>query len=485
MLRIKILTIMLCLGGFLGLWNTVCEAKEPLRKPNFIIVFTDDQGYQDLGVFGSPNIKTPRIDALAKEGRKFTNFYAQTVCGPSRAALMTGCYPLRLAKLQHPTDVHPFLHPKEITIAEVLKGQGYRTGMFGKWDMAGHYKQKQTKDKKGYNPQLLPQYQGFDYFFGTPASNDKVVNILRNDKVIEEKADMAYLTKRYTDEAVAFIERNHEQPFFVYLAHSMPHTLIDASPDFKGKSSRGLYGDVIEEIDFNVGKIVDKVKALGLENDTYIFYFSDNGPWWIKGEQGGTATPLRGAKTSTWDGGVRVPCVMWAPGRIPAGTTSNTLSTTMDMLPTIAELAGTEAPSDRKIDGHSITRMIHGKTTFKSPTKVFYYYQNSHLQALRVGKWKLHVPRPNVKGWKPHWSNHIAKEDILINSEPVLYNLDKDIGEQNDVAHKHPKVVERLMRLAEEGRKDIGDYNRRGEGIRNFEPFDPRPDVKNPKIRWR
>jgi hypothetical protein len=243
--------------------------------PNFVVVFADDLGYHDLGCYGSPLIRTPNIDRIAKEGVKFTDFYAQTVCGPSRAALMTGCYPLRVAKKANDVSVHPFLHRKEITIAEILKEQGYATGCFGKWDLAGHSQVR-------YAPELLPTKQGFDNFFGTPSSNDSRVNLLRNEEIVEKDADMATLTKRYTDEAINFISRNQKKPFFVYIPHTMPHTLLAASEEFKGRSKRGMYGDVVEEIDANVGRLLNHIQELGLDESTYVFFISDNGPWWIK-----------------------------------------------------------------------------------------------------------------------------------------------------------------------------------------------------------
>ena len=448
------------------------------RQPNFIIIFTDDQGYQDVGCFGSPKIKTPRLDQMADEGRKFTSFYAQTVCGPSRAALMTGCYPLRVAKRHQPVTVHPYLHPKEITIAEVLKPQGYATAVFGKWDLAGHSQQMmESPGARGYDPQLLPLHQGFDYFFGTPTSNDKVVNIVRDAEVIEEQADMNLLTRRYTDEALGFIDAHKDRPFFVYLPHTMPHTQLGASADFRGTSARGFYGDVIEEIDFNVGRIIDTVKDLKLQDDTYIFFFSDNGPWHRQGDHGGCALPLRGAKTSTWEGGLRVPCIMWAPGRIPAGTTCDEIAATLDMMPTLARLAGTSPPDDRVIDGHDICDLMHGVAGAKSPTEAFYYYQHVHLQAVRSGRWKLHLPRPAKPPWGPNWAAHIDAGDVFDIDEPLLYDLDADIGERNNVAAAHPEVVKRLRNLADKARHDIGDYDTKGQGIRNFEPFDPRPNI--------
>jgi len=440
-------------------------------KPNFIIIFTDDQGYQDVGCFGSPKIKTPRLDRMAREGMKFTSFYAQTVCGPSRASLMTGCYPLRVAKRNNQMDIHPFLHTKEITIAEILKGAGYTTGAFGKWDLAGH---SQTR----YDPKLLPTRQGFDYFFGTPTSNDRLVNLLRNEKVIEKSADMNTLTRRYTDEAIAFIERSKDKPFFVYVPHTMPHTILGASERFRGTSKRGFYGDVIEEIDWNTGRILDTVKKLGLDDRTYVIFCSDNGPWWIRKAHGGSCKPLRGAKTSTWEGGLRVPCIMRAPGRIPPGTTCDEITCTMDMLPTLAALAGADVPKDRVIDGHDIRFMMHGRPGATTRKEAFYYYQHTHLQAVRSGKWKLHVARPAQPPWGPKWARHIDPADVIEIKKPLLFDLEADIGETTDVAAANPKVVARLLALIEKGRNDIGDYNRIGKGARFYDPQPRRPDVK-------
>ncbi|MHC4743201.1 MAG: sulfatase-like hydrolase/transferase [Planctomycetota bacterium] len=442
-------------------------------KPNFIIVFTDDQGYQDIGCFGSPSIKTPNLDKMADEGVRFTSFYAQTVCGPSRAALMTGCYPLRVAKRNNQVDVHPYLHTKEITVAEVLKDAGYATACFGKWDLAGHR-------QKGYDSNLLPTRQGFDYFFGTPTSNDSVVNLLRNEQVIERSADMNTLTRRYTDEAIAFIRANKDKPFFIYIPHTMPHTKLGASDEFRGKSKQGLYGDVIEEIDHNVGRILSTVKELALDKKTYVIFTSDNGPWEIKKAHGGSALPLRGAKTSTWEGGLRVPCIMRAPGRIPPATVCDEIASTMDILPTLAKLAGTEASTDRVIDGHDIAPLMHGQKGATSPTEAFYYYQHTHLQAVRSGKWKLHLPRPANPPWTPNWARHIKQEDVFEIKEPLLFDLQNDIGEQTDVAKSHPDVVARLLELGEKARADIGDYNRVGAGARFFDPQPKRPDI----VKW-
>lgn len=451
-------------------------------KPNFVIIFVDDLGYQDVGCFGSPNIKTPRLDQMAREGIRFTNFYAQTVCGPSRAALMTGCYPLRLAIEKNRVEVHPHLHLKEVTIAEMLKDVGYATAAFGKWDLAGH-------SQTGYTPGLLPKYQGFDYFFGTPTSNDSIANIIRNTEMIEKKADMSQLTKRYTDEAIGFIKRSKGKPFFVYLAHSMPHVRLAVSEQFKGKSAGGIYGDVVEELDWNIGRILDLLKAEGLDNNTYVIFASDNGPWYLgrsKGhlkrigkdaaKHGGSALPLRGAKTSTWEGGLRVPCIIRAPGKVPSGAVCNEIACTMDMMPTLARLAGGKVPTDRVIDGNDITDLIHGVAGAKSRKKAFFYYQRTRLEAVRVGKWKLHVPRPADK----KWAHYSKAEDVFDIKSPMLFDLDADIGEKHNVAAQHPEVVADLMKHIEHARSDIGDFNRKGKNARFFDPQPQRPDIDNP-----
>jgi len=451
-------------------------------KPNFIIIFADDQGYQDLGCYGSPDIKTPNIDRMATEGMRFTDFYAQTVCGPSRAALMTGCYPLRVAIDKNRVEVHPHLHLKEITIAEVLREVGYTTAAFGKWDLAGH-----SQDK--YSPELLPKHQGFDYYFGTPSSNDRIVNIIRNTKMIEKNADMSLLTKRFTDEAIGFIKRSKDKPFFVYLAHPMPHVRLERTDQFKGKSAGGIYGDVIEEIDWNVGRILDTLKAEGLDDNTYVIYTTDNGPWYLGRSaghlkrigkdaeaHGGSAAPLRGAKTSTWEGGLRVPCVVRAPGKVPAGTVCTELACTMDMLPTIANLAGGRVPDDRIIDGNDITDLIHGVDGAKSQKKAFYYYQQTRLLAVRAGRWKLHLPGPRK------WLNYYKAEDAIEVSAPLLYDLEADIGEKKNIADQHPEVVAKLKKLVEKARSDIGDYNRVGLGARFFDPGPRRPDVGKERL---
>ncbi|MCO8123478.1 sulfatase [Stieleria sp. TO1_6] len=455
-----------------GLVGLVTQARADHPPPNFVIIFADDLGYGDLGCFGSTTIKTPNIDKMAAEGMRLTSFYAQTVCGPSRAALMTGCYPLRVAIHHNKVEVHPELHRDEITLAEVLKPAGYTSAAFGKWDLAGH--------KSGhYVPSLLPLHQGFDEFFGTSTSNDSHVDLMRGDDVIEKRADMRHLTRRYTDEAINFIRRSKSQPFFVYLAHTMPHVKLAVSDAFAGKSAGGLYGDVVEEIDANVGRILETLKNEGLDENTYVIFTSDNGPWYFGRSpshlkrfgknavaHGGSAAPLRGAKTSTWEGGLRVPCIIRAPGKIPAGSQCDEIASTMDLMPTFAKLAATNAPTDRVIDGNDIRDLIHGVAESKSPTEAFYYYRRTRLEAVRSGKWKLHRALPIDKAWE----KFSKAEDVVQTDQPLLFDLDADIGEQKDVAAEHPEIVAELLQLIEKARVDIGDGEQVGKNARFFDP---------------
>lgn len=461
-------------------WSFLSAVDAAQAPPNFVIIFSDDQGYQDVGCFGSPDIRTPRLDQMAAEGTKFTSFYAQPICGPSRAALMTGCYPLRVAERGNVKQVHPILHEDEITIAEVLQQQGYATACFGKWDLAKH-------SQTDFFIDLFPTRQGFDFFFGTPTSNDRVVNLYRNETLEQPNASMATLTQRYTDEAIRFIEENKERPFFVYLPHSMPHTRLDASEQFKGKSPRGLYGDVIEELDFHTGRILDSLKQLGLADNTYVLFTSDNGPWLIKNknhadghlqrDHGGSAGPLRSGKVSTFEGGVRVPAILWGHRRIASGTACDSIATTMDLLPTLAALAGAGVPDDRVIDGEDISHLFHGQFDKANPKKAYFYYLRVHLQAVRQGKWKLHLPRPKEPaGVAPFGRNaHIATKDRVGFDEPFLVDLENDIGETTNVSDAHPLVVQRLLALTQEMRNDLGDFDHVGKNMRFFDPISPRP----------
>lgn len=481
-------------GMWVGLLLAASCGLSAPAKPNFVIIFADDLGYGDLGCYGSKTIRTPRLDRMAAEGMRFPDFQAQPVCGPSRASILTGCYPVRVATHQNKVEIMPRLHPKEITIAEVLKDAGYTSMAIGKWHLAGH-------SQTDYTVEHLPTRQGFDRYFGTPSSNDAVANLLRDETMVEREADMSTLTARYTDEAIAFIKQNKARPFFVYLAHSMPHTKLGASARFRGKSKGGLFGDAVEELDWEVGRLLDTLKAEGLDESTYLVFTSDNGPWFIdrhlaapndpntrgpkgalkypftqrdeRGAHGGSAGPLRGFKTSAWEGGFRVPCIVRAPGRVPAGMVCQELATTLDLLPTFAKLAGAKAPTDRVIDGHDITALLHGQRAVKSPTQTFYYYQRHRLRAVREGSWKLHLPGPEDE----LWAIYLKPEESAAITEPLLFNLADDIGERNNVAAKHPDVVKRLLAVAEKARDDLGDVNRIGRGARYFDPEPKRPDI--------
>ncbi len=460
--------------GMAGEQNSFSNENENSSLPNIIIIFTDDQGYGDLASYGNTAMSTPNTDRMAAEGMRFTDFYvAAGVCTPSRAALLTGCYPKRLS-LAHRV-LFPFsttgLNPDEITIADMLKEQGYATGIFGKWHL-------------GHHLPFLPTRQGFDYFFGIPYSNDMAhlnyqraddflvgtLPLFRNEEIIETDPDQRYLTSRCTEEAINFITAHRDEPFFVYLPHVMPHVPIASSHHFEGQSDYGLYGDVIEEIDWSVGQILNHLEILGLDDNTLVIFSSDNGAQVWTGEGGwvwtpdrigrptrgevtyphGSNGPLRGAKNSTWEGGMRVPFIIRWPGKIPAGSVSSELATAMDILPTIARLTGARVPDDRIIDGHDIWPILSGDTDARSPYEAFYYYRDDRLQAVRSGKWKLHVYRPET------------------GATSLLYDLEADIGETTDVASQNPEIVKRLESLAEKARDDMGDAatNREGRNVR-------------------
>jgi len=429
------------------------------KKPNFIIILTDDQGYQDLGCFGSPKIKTPNLDKMAAEGMKFTSFYAQTVCGPSRASLMTGSYPMRNEREDDGLIPHPALSLNEVTIPEILKPQGYATGMAGKWDLQG----RKAIPNIG-ETDLSPCNQGFDECLWMKAAEAKI--IWQGDEILIPRCDRTTLTKMFTDNAISFIEKNKDKPFFFYLAHPMPHTPLAASAQFLGKSKDGLYGDVIEELDFHTGRLLDKVKELGLDDNTYIVYYSDNGPWWIKKAHAGHAEPLRSAKTSTYDGGVRVPFIIRAPTKVPAGTTSDLVAASIDLLPTIAKLTGAKVPKDRVIDGLDISEVFHGKQ--KALDRPFFFYQYQALRAVRQGDWKLHLVHTDLDRTKEgkKWLIHVPEKDRPYIEEITLYNLKDDIGETTNVAKQNPKVVQKLLKQIEYAKKDIGYHDVIGKNSR-------------------
>ena len=458
-------------------WSWSCSAppaEQVRRRPNFIIVFADDQGWGDLGVQGATDFRTPRIDQMAREGVRFTDFYAQPVCGPSRTALLTGSYPIRVAEYGNEKNRFPYVHEKEILLPKMLQQAGYATGMIGKVDI--------TKRRNGFLPQLNPVRRGFDYWFGVVGANDDgtVHWVHRNEEKIEETAGVDDLTRRYTDEALNFIRRNQDRPFFLYIAHTMAHVELGASDPFRGRSERGLYGDVIEELDASTGEIVDLLKELALDQDTIVVYTSDNGPWNNHSAEhyradieanAGSAGPLRGAKATTWEGGIRVPCVVWGPGYVPGGRVTGEVATTMDLLPTFIKLGGAELPSDRTLDGRDISPLMLGEPGAKSPHEAFYYYTETHLDAVRSGAWKLVFPRPgqNESEFLLSKSKLYVGELLEPVTELALYNLEADIGETTNVAASHPDEVARLTALADEARAELGDWNRIGSGVRFYE----------------
>ena len=406
-------------------------AEARAKKPNFVIIFTDDQGYGDLGCFGSKTIRSPRLDKLAKEGTRFTSFYAQPVCGPSRSALLTGRYPIRSKGWSMPAD--------EITFAELLKKAGYTTGCIGKWDVSNR---KPIIDR-------MPNAQGFDYYFGTLGANDNgSVRFHHNNEAAGATRDMAGLTRLYTDKGIEFLKANKDKPFLLYLAHTMMHTVIDASPKFKGKSTGGLYGDVVEEFDYETGRLLDAIDELGLAANTLVLYTSDNGPWnnmqkplraRHKGAIAwGASGPLREGKGSSWEGGVRVPCIVRWPGHVPAGRESGAIFSTLDVMPTLAGLAGYDVPTDRIIDGVDQTALLTGKSA-NGARDNFYYFCGTNMHGVRKGKWKLMLPnRKYCYGY--------VKDRGTKGVE--LYDLETDVGEKNNVADKNPEIVAELQALA-------------------------------------
>ncbi len=457
------------------------------EPPNFLIILADDQGYGDLGVFGATDFRTPRIDRMAREGMKFTDFYAQPVCGPSRTALLTGCYPIRVAEFGNEKNNFPYVHKQEILLPKVLQDLGYATGMIGKVDI--------TRRRNGFRPELNPVRRGFDYWFGVVGANDsgRVHWVYRNEERIQESAGVDDLTRRYTDEALAFIRNNRDGPFFLYVAHTMAHVVLGATEEFRGRSERGLYGDVIEELDASTGEILDLLTELGLDQRTIVVYTSDNGPWSNHSlpqytaaitEHAGTAGPLRGAKGTTWEGGIRVPTVMWGPGHILPASESREIASTMDLLPTFIRLAGGDLPEDRTFDGRDISPLMFAEPGAKSPHDAFYYYRETHLDAVRSGPWKLVFPRPgrDESEWLLSRTGAFLGELL----EPVttleLYNLREDIGETRNIAEEHPEVVERLEALADRAREELGDYDRIGSGVRFFEEG-PRWPRRQPWMR--
>lgn len=442
--------------------------------PNFILILCDNLGYGDVGCYGSELHRTPAVDRMATEGMRFTDFYVSSgVCTPSRASIMTGCYPRRVnvhvsdtgASVLQPVS-RKGLHPDEVTIAELLKGRGYATAIIGKWHL-------------GDQPQFLPTRQGFDSYFGIPYSDDMTpregkpwppLPLMRDEEVIEAPVDRNLLTRRYTEEAIGFIESNRDRPFFLYLAHAMPGSTTSpfASERFRGRSANGPWGDSVEELDWSTGEILAALERLGLDEKTLVLWTSDNGAPRREPPQGSNL-PLAGWGYTTAEGGMRVPCIARWPGPIKPGAVCPQLATAMDLLPTFARLAGVDPPGDRIIDGKDIWPLMSRGASAKSPHEAFYYYHMGQLQAVRSGRWKLYLPlrrklEPGRASRRP--------------SPARLYDLVADLGETTNVAADRPDVVAHLSALADRAREDLGDLDRPGRNQRpaGWEP-NPTPRV--------
>jgi arylsulfatase A len=443
-----------------GVVGTI-RGQSPTR-PNIVVIFADDLGYGDLGSFGAPNARTPRLDAMAAEGQKWTNFYVQPVCSPSRAALLTGRLPVRNGMHGTPGGTSPKvirdnaaegLPPEELTVAELLKSAGYRTGMVGKWHL-------------GHLPQFLPMRQGFDSWFGLPYSHDMRMTVprdngvqtaayyapkpeywdvalMRDDAMIERPVDHRTLTKRYTEEAVRFIAANRRTPFFLYLAHSLPHIPLARSDAFVGQSPGGFYGDVIEEIDWSVGQVLDALRAAGVDRNTLVLFTSDNGPWLPFRTHAGSAGPLKEGKGTTWEGGVRTPAIFWWPGTIRPATVTG-IGSALDLLATAAVLSGATLPAGRAIDSIDLSATL--RRAAPSPRTDVFYYWDSELRAVRKGNYKAHFITSGAYGEGQPRTEH---------DPPLLFDLSTDPGERFDVAAAHAEVVEDLLKAAAAHRRGM------------------------------
>ena len=475
----KLLALSICLQVFA--FSTDVAGRD---RPNFIVVFCDNLGYGDIEPFGSTLHRTPALNQMAKEGRRFTHFCVTAgVCTPSRASLMTGCYSQRVGMHLNERDglvlrpVSPYgLHPDEITIAEALKKQGYATAIVGKWHL-------------GDQPEFLPTRQGFEWFFGVPYSDDMTERVwskdgskwpplplMENETVVEAPCDRNGLTKRYTERAMQWIAEHKDEPFFLYFPQAMPGSTSTpfASPDFKGKSRNGPWGDAIEELDWSIGVMLDQLRELGIAENTFVIWTSDNGAPInrdLDDLSRGSNRPLHGRGYTTSEGAFRVPTIVWKPGTVPPGTECHELASTMDLLPTFAKLAGAEVPNADSIDGHDISSLLFGTGEQKSPYEAFYYYHLDQLQAVRSGPWKMFLPVQPVSS-HPHFSKSRKPETLL-------FNVVDDVACESNVAKDHPEVVAQLTDLAERARKDLGDRGRQGEGQRERGKIagEPRPQV--------
>lgn len=430
--------------------------------PNIVIIFADDLGYGDIGAFGAPNIRTPRLDAMAAEGQKWTSFYVQPVCSPSRAALLTGRLPVRNGMFGTPGGTAPKvfrdnaaagLPAEELTIAEVLKSRGYATGMVGKWHL-------------GQQPEFLPMRQGFDSWFGLPFSHDMRMTVprdkglqtdayyqpkpeywdvplMRNNDVIERPVDHRTLTKRYTDEAVRFIIANRTRPFFLYLAHSLPHIPLARSDAFVDHSAGGMYGDTVEEIDWSTGQVIDALRQSRIDRRTLVIFTSDNGPWLPFRTHGGSSGALKEGKGTTWEGGVRTPAIFWWPGTVRPGTVTG-MGSGLDLIVTAAALAGATLPRDRVLDGVDLSAALRGSGP--SQRDRLFYYWDSELRAIRKGNYKAHFITSGAYG---------EGEPRTVHTPPLLFDLAQDPGERYNIAAAHPDIVADLVREAEAHRRTV------------------------------
>ena len=462
----------------LAAWCSVSlSAKTDTNPPNVVVIFMDDMAYADIGPFGAKNFPTPHLDRMAKEGRKFTDFYVtQAVCSASRAGLLTGCYNVRVGILGAlgPKSTHG-INSKEITLAELCKQRGYATACFGKWHL-GHHKE------------FLPLQHGFDEYFGIPYSNDMWpyhpgvrhlpmaerlkkwphLPLIEGNQVINPKVtgkDQEQITTQLTERSVRFIEKNKGKPFFLYVPHPMVHVPLYVSDKFKGKSKAGLFGDVMMEVDWSVGQILETLRKYKLDKNTLVIFTSDNGPWLSYGDHAGSAGPLREGKGTMFDGGCRESALMWWPGTIPAGSECTTPAMTIDLLPTVAELIGARLPR-HPIDGKSIVHLLKG-TSDTSPHEAYYFYYGRQLQAIRMGKWKLHFPHGyRTMAGRPGGTDGIPTRYSQSKIGLALFDMEKDIGETTDVKAKHPDIVKQLQALGEKMRNELGDNGRQGTGLR-------------------
>jgi arylsulfatase A-like enzyme len=475
------------------------EPPAPPLRPNFLVILTDDQGYSDLGAYGATRLRTPNIDRMAREGVRFTSFYAQPVCGPSRAALLTGSYPIKVAEPGNEKHPNTILHADEVTLAEVLKSVGYRTAAIGKWHMAGEGEAPwdfappsappgRPGGKGPFKPELMPNSQGFDLFFGLPmyhgytleSDHDRFIpELMRDNKVVESPADEGSLTRRFTEETIKFIRANAGNPFFVYLAQPMPHVPLATSREFAGHSKAGPYADAVEELDWSVGKILDELRNLGIERNTFVIFLSDNGPE-LKYDPifRGIAEPLRGGKYSTWEGGLRVPAIVRWPQGARQGEVVDAIATSMDLFPTFASLAGAKLPKGRAIDGRNLRETLRRGNAAPPSHDYFYYYNFTQLEAVRDSRWKLVLPRiapsPHIS-WLGNYVEAVEKVQ--------LFNLIADPGETTDLAAEHPKIVARLMREIVRARARYGDVDSIGSEARFYDSGPKRLSTYFPNAR--